>query len=241
MATSAETRLFDRRLYLAAALLLPLVILIGFARTYYLKTVFGTPAVPSPLVHLHAVVMTAWVALFLVQVRLIASRRVRWHQQLGYASIVLAALIVVIGVPTALRAAKYGSPSTPPGVVPLAFLVVPAFDLLMFAMLFGAAIVYRRRPATHKRLMLLTAINFLPPALGRIAVPSLQALGPLWFFGVPVLVAAVCLVLDARRHGHVNRVFAGAIAMLVLSYVVRLAVMNTAPWMAFAGWVTQFV
>jgi len=54
-------------------------------------------------------------------------------------------------------------------------------------------------------------------------------------------VAAVCLVLDARRHGHVNRVFAGGIAMLVLSYVVRLAVMNTAPWMAFAGWVTQFV
>jgi len=44
MASSAETRLFDRRLYLAAALLLPLVILIGFARTYYLKTVFGTPA-----------------------------------------------------------------------------------------------------------------------------------------------------------------------------------------------------
>ena len=89
--------------------------------------------------------------------------------------------------------------------------------------------------------MLLTAINFLPPALGRIAVPSLQALGPLWFFGVPVLVAAVCLVLDARRHGHVNRVFAGGIAML--GAVVRGAAGGDehGAGMAFAGWVTQFV
>jgi hypothetical protein len=59
----------------------------------------------------------------------------------------------------------------------------------MFVLLFVAAIFYRRRPAMHKRLMLLTAVNFLPPALDRIPVASLQALGPLWFFGFPTALA----------------------------------------------------
>jgi hypothetical protein len=32
-----ERRLFDRRLYLATAILFPLIVVIGFGRTYYLK------------------------------------------------------------------------------------------------------------------------------------------------------------------------------------------------------------
>ena len=77
--------------------------------------------------------------------------------------------------------------------------------------------------------MLLTAINFLPPAIARIPVASLQAFGPLWFFGFPVVLAGVCLALDARRHGRVNRVFLTGTLLLVASYVGRLALMTTGP------------
>ena len=55
-------------------------------------------------------------------------------------------------------------------------MIVPLFDLLMFVILFGAAVYYRRRPAAHKRLMLLTAVNFLPPTIARIPVAALQGL-----------------------------------------------------------------
>jgi hypothetical protein len=120
-------------------------------------------------------------------------------------------------------------------------MAVPMMDLVMFALLFGAAIYYRRRPAAHKTLMLLTAINFVPPAIARIPVASLQAFGPLWFFGFPVVLAGVCLALDARRHGRVNRVFLTGTLLLVASYVGRLALMTTGPWMQFATWVTTFV
>ena len=154
---------------LAAAILFPLIVLVGFGRTYYFKGLFGTTRpLPSSLVHLHGLVMTAWVVLFVVQVRLASSKRIHRHQQLGYAGIGLGALIIATGLPTALRAAKYGSASAPPAIPPLSFLLVPTFDLLIFALLFGAAILYRRRPAAHKRLMLLTAVNFLPPALARV-------------------------------------------------------------------------
>jgi len=238
---SWDRRLFDRRLYLAAAILFPLIVLAGFGRTYYLKGVFGTPPLPSRLVHLHGLVMTAWVVLFVVQVRFISSKRIHLHRQLGYIGIALGALIIATGVPTALRAAKFGSASTPPDVAPLAFLIVPLFDLLIFALLFGAAIFYRRRPAAHKRLMLLTAINFLPPAIARIPIASLQALGPLWFFGFPTALTLLCLALDARVFGRLNVVFAAGAALVIASYVARLALMPTGAWLSLATWLTSFV
>ncbi len=110
-----------------------------------------------------------------------------------------------------------------------------------FVALFGGAIYYRRRPAAHKRLMLLTAVNFLPPAVARIPITTLQALGPLWFFGLPAALTLLCLGLDARHNGHVNRVFLVGTVLLISSYVGRLVLMTTGPWMNFAGWLVSFV
>jgi hypothetical protein len=234
-------RAFDRRLYMVAAILFSTIVLIGFGRTYYLKIVFDPTPLPSLLVHVHGLLMSAWVLLFMIQVRLIAARQVRIHQRLGWVTVGLAVLILVVGVATALRAAKVGSRATPPGIAPLAFLAVPLFDLLMFAIFLGGAIYYRKKAAQHKRLMLLTAINFVPPAIARIPLAPLQALGPLWFFGLPTVLALYCVGLDARRHGSLNRVFLAGTLLLIASYVVRLAIMNTHAWMTTAQWLTGFV
>ncbi len=89
--------------------------------------------------------------------------------------------------------------------------------------------------------MLLTAINFLPPAIARIPIASLQALGPLWFFGLPTVLALLCLGLDSRRHDRVNRGFVAGTVLLIASYPFRLGLMNTAAWLAAAAWLTNFV
>jgi hypothetical protein len=235
-----DRRLFDRRLFIATAVMFPLIVLLGFGRTYYVKGLFDTPPLPSRLVFLHGLLMTTWVILFVTQVWLVSSARIRLHQRLGYGGIGLAVLIIATGLPTAIRAAKYGAASTPAGIPPLAFLIVPLFDLLMFTLLFGGAIYYRRKPAAHKSLMFLTAVNFLPPALARIPIAPLQALGPLWFFGFPSALALLCLVLDVRRSGHLNKVFLGGTALLICSYVGRLMLMTTGAWMNFASWLTGF-
>ena len=238
---TTDRHLFDRRLFMAAAIGFPLIVLAGFARTYYLKPWFAAPPLPSLLVHLHGLVMTAWVLLFVVQVWFISSKRIRLHQRLGYAGVGLGALVIATGIPTALRAAKFGSTSTPPDIPPLAFLIVPLADIVVFALLFGGAIYYRRKAAAHKSLMLLTAIALLPPAVARIPVTSLQALGPIWFLGLPTVVAIGCLVLDARRRGFVNKVFLTGTVVLIASYVVRLAIMPTEAWTTVATWLVSFV
>ncbi len=238
---AVDRRLFDRRLFKAAAIVFPLVVLAGFARTYYLRGLFDVPPLPSLIVHFHGLTMTAWVALFITQVGLISSKRVRVHQQLGYIGIGLAAVILPIGFVTAARAAKYGSPSTPPGVNQLGFMIVPLVDLIMFTIFFAAAIYYRKRPAQHKMLMLLTAINFLPPAIARIPIAPLRALGPLWFFGLPTVLILACIGLDRWRYGRFNLVFVAGALLLIVSYVTRLALMNSLGWLRAAGWLTSFV
>lgn len=79
--------------------------------------------------------MTVWVGLFVTQVALVSATRIRLHQRLGYGAMGLAVLIIATGLPTALRAAKYRSASTPRGIPPLSFLIVPMFDLVVFTLL----------------------------------------------------------------------------------------------------------
>jgi hypothetical protein len=88
--------------------------------------------------------MTAWVVLFLVQVSLIATHRVKVHQRLGYMGIGLAVAIVGVGVRTALEAAAHGSASTPTGFSQPTFSIVPLGDLLLFMVFFGGAVYFRK-------------------------------------------------------------------------------------------------
>ncbi len=234
-----DRRIITRRFFLGIAIFFPLIVLAGFAKTYYLRGFLGGPAVPSMLVHLHGVVMTAWILLFVTQVWLISSRRIKLHQRLGMASIALAVLLVIVGILTAINAAKNGSNSAPPDIPPLSFLVVPVFDMLLFATFFGAAIYYRRQPANHKRLMLLTVLNFLPPAIGRLPFAVVAAAGPLAFFGVPDLLAIIFIAIDTWRHGKLNKVFALGALLMIISHPLRLIISGTDIWLRFAAWLTS--
>src|ERR1041384_1661486 len=109
-------RVNDRRLYILAAIFIPLIVLAGFARTYYLKPFFATPDLPGRIVHLHGIIMTSWVILFIVQVFLVETRRTRVHRRLGILGGVLATLIVIVGILTALYAAARRPSPGPPEV-----------------------------------------------------------------------------------------------------------------------------
>jgi hypothetical protein len=181
MNPTIQDRNKERRLYIWFALLMPIIVVAGFARTYYLKGFFGNPPLPGLLVHLHGLVMTSWVLLFIAQVTLVARRRTKTHQRLGVLGAILAGLIVV-GVATAIAAAARGSSPGPPA---LQFLVVPLGDILVFAILVGTALYYRRRRLNvHKRLMLLAAVQLLAPAIARLPVHFIETGGALAFYGL---------------------------------------------------------
>lgn len=235
-----DWRRYDRRLFAAVALLFPVAVLIGFARTYYLKFAFGNPPLPSMLVHAHGALMTLWVGFFIGQVWLIRSKNHRVHMRLGFFGLALAISIVIVGFFTAVAGAKYPSPATPPDIEPLRFLAVPLFDMVVFAILFAAAFIYRKRPADHKRLILLTIIGMLPPAVGRFPFEPFVSGGPIVFFGVPAVIVIGLLIFDRWQVGRLNRAFAAGAALLVASYPVRIFLSETDAWLAFATWLTTW-
>jgi len=232
----AGRRLSEHRFFAFFAALFPLLILLGFGRTYYLKGFFPSPPVPSPLVHVHGLLMAAWVGLFITQVLLIRSHRVRLHQLLGLSSILLALTIIPVGALTAIDAARHGSAAAPVDIPPLVFMAVPMADLVVFALLFGAAVWYRKSAAEHKRLILLTMLNFLPPAIARWPLTLVAAAGPVAFFGIPDGIALVCLIADSRRNGKVNKAFLAGTVLLIASHPLRLVIGFSEPWIRLAGW-----
>lgn len=243
-ATATTTRAvpvttYDRTFYSGVAVLMAVIVFVGFSPTFYLRSYFGAPRSINgattlvPLTIVHGLVFTSWVLLFVVQTSLVASRRVALHRRLGIAGVVLAAAMMVLGMMTAFGAAGRGS--TAPGFTPIEFLVVPFFDLVLFTGFVTAAVLRRREKEAHKRLMLLAYVSIIPAAVARIR--GLALLGPALFV-LAFLLPIAGVIYDYRSRGRVASVYWWGLAILLLSVPLRIAVSGSAAWQAFA---TAFV
>lgn len=232
---------YDRLFYSGASIALALLVFGGFAPTYYLRlpggsagaTVSGGPL--TPLVHLHAALFTGWVLLFIAQTALVASRRVAVHRRLGVAGAVLAAAMIAAGTAMAIATAKRGG--APAGIDPLAFLVIPIFDMVLFAGFITAALVQRRNREAHKRLMLLAYISIIVAAVARL--PGLLPLGPLVFFGLGYGLVVLAAIYDLASRRRVHAVYLWGGALMLVSVPLRLALSGTGAWQRFAEFITR--
>lgn len=236
-ASKGSSLSFEHKFFLAFSAFIPVLTIIGYAQTYYLKPLFNTPPLPSGLVHLHALLMSAWIILFGVQAYLVSSKRIKLHISLGMLGISLATAMVIIGVLTGVAALKRGS--TFPGYTPVEFAIIPLADMVVFPIIFAAAIYYRHDAASHKRLMLITMLNLIGPSIARLPLPFILDLGTLWFFGLPNLIAFALVVGDTYRNGKLNRAFAAGVVFSFLSWPLRMFIARTETWESFAGWMVS--
>src|ERR1700676_6493 len=97
----------ERFFFGGMAILLCVVVVIGFARTYFLAGMMRAP-LPSPILHVHGAVFTLWMILYLVQSALISVRRVAWHRTFGTIAFCLPPIMIVLGTIAAIDALKRG-------------------------------------------------------------------------------------------------------------------------------------
>ena len=237
----AAARSREHKFFLTAAIMFPVIVIIGFSKNYYFRPFFpAMGSMYSDLVRVHAVILTTWILLFATQAWLVSSKRVNLHMKLGMAGVGLAVLVVVSGYLVSIGAIAHQTAADRGGIPPLVFLVVPIADLVLFVVFFGGAIYLRKRSsAEHKRLMILSALNFLPPATARFPVPALLALGPIWIFGVPIVLTIAALGYDTWRNRKVNKVFLAGSILLIASFPARMWVGGTEMWLSFAEWLTR--
>jgi len=216
------------RFYFSIAVAVALLLTLGFMRTFYARPLFDLPPLPT-LMQIHGAAFTAWFLLFLVQTRLIATHNVKAHKTLGLFGAGLAVVIIVLGTMTAFSLALASRPKVGPPAS--GFMLLALTDIVLFTAFVGAALALRRRPALHKRFMVLAMISVLGPAVGRlIDLAGAGAYFPQIQMAVPALFVTWCLIYDWRKHHIVHPVFAYGGALIVISWPLRIALASTAAW-----------
>ncbi len=237
-AITSPSRRFERRFYLGTTFIFLALVFWTFARTFYLKAFFATPALPL-LLQIHGAVMTGWVVLLAVQSSLIAAHRVQWHRRLGVFGTVWAALVVILGSVTTLHAAarEVRAHST----FAASQVVITSLDLiqmLLFAGFVGTAIWLRRRPDYHKRLMLLTIACMLPDALARLPVSIMInesfMTNELILVGLDGFVL-LCVGIDTIGHRRLHPAFGWGGLLIVGAFHAGLHFTSTPAWIAFGS------
>lgn len=206
----------SRGLYAGAALAIAAVMFVGFSRNYYLRAWLGTRVI-SFMVHVHGLVMTAWVVLFVTQTLLIAKHRVDLHRKLGIFGAGLAAVVLGLGVFTIIHSIERQKPDADSTLFMELFVAFDGISLLVFAGLVLAGLLYRQRRAIHKRLMLIAMISLLPPAYGRLIANFTHDNVELLVLGMMYASALSCLLVDAWRHRRVHPAFAIGCALVIAS------------------------
>lgn len=227
----------ERRFFTGMALAIVVTVFVGFARSFFLRPLFPDwPSPPETIFYVHGVVFTAWVVLFTAQTSLVAGGRTDLHRRIGPYGGALAVAMVVLGVLGALTAAKRATGFVGIPVPPLQFLAIPLFDTALFATLVALALGQRRDAQRHKRWMLLATISLVTAAIARW--PGVAPFGPLAYFALTDLFVIALAVWDFRARGRLHPVTVWGGLLIIVSQPLRLSVMGTEGWLAFARWAT---
>jgi uncharacterized membrane protein YozB (DUF420 family) len=220
----------ERIFHVAMTFAILAVVLVGFARSFYLAPLFpGWPAPTEAFFTLHGIVFPAWFVLLPVQALLIANRRPDVHRALGVLGAGIAVAMIVAGIYGGLLAA-----ARPGGFVGIpvpgwSFLIVPLGDMLLFALFVGLALASRRDAQAHKRWMLVASIAMLPAAFARwpglIDVPN-----PLAFFAAADLLFLPLIVRDLLTRGRLHTATLWGVLITVAMQPLRLALSQTPAW-----------
>jgi len=212
------------------SLVIAAVVAYGFSHTIDRRLIHASPR-PPILLWMHALVFSTWVGFYILQSALIRLRKVKLHRKLGWVGAALGSSMVVLGVWVAVVMARFDTnqlhrPNRD------AFLIVPLFDILEFAIFLGLAILWRKNPDRHPRLLLIASCVLTGAAFGRM--PLMHA--PLNFYGGIdglILLGVLRDLLVSRR---VHAVYLVALPLLMIAQAVAAQAFlhRAASWLRIA-------
>jgi hypothetical protein len=225
----------DDYFFAGMSLLVLGTVFLGFARSYFLA---GTVRahLPSAIIHVHAVIFSSWILLFVAQTTLVSIGRVGWHKKLGIFGAVLACLMVIFGVLAAIDSSRRHF--VPPGVDSPTILAIQATELSVFAFLVTWGIRVRRDGPAHKRLILLATISLLGPAVNRWPFAFIHQFPPSTGFVIDAfLLCVIAFDLVTRRRIHRATVWGSLTIFLMAPAMFALG--HSPFWVHFAQWVQR--
>lgn len=223
--------------YFYVSLWMCAIVAMGFVPGFFLPRSDPT-VLQNPVVHLHAIVYVGWLALVAYQMRLPSQGRVATHRKLGRWLAGYAVLIIVMGLWVTFS--RFSDRIELGDVVGARINMWPPFsDMLLFPVLFGLALAYRRQANIHKRMMVIACCSLTIPGAARMFFigdpPNLLAMELI--FLSPVYLGMLRDWLVERR---VYATYVIGLAVLALMPL-RMVVVDWPVWQAFTDWVASVV
>jgi len=212
-------------------------VLTGFAKTFIMPVSSGNFKAP-PVIYFHGALAFGWVILFVTQTFLIHFKNYRVHMILGISGLFIATGVALTMVPAGLYAVekelKQGA-----GDSAISGIVGTCTSALMFFSLVCAGIIYRNKPETHKRLMLLATIVVLWPAWFRFRhyFPSIPR-PDIWF---AVVLADSLIVIswirDKLVNGRVHPVLGYIGTLIIAEHILEVLMYDSNAWRIVAKYI----
>lgn len=210
--------------------------LVGFAPRSA-NIIAGSMPMPPLAVHVHAFLMTTWLALLAAQSGLIAVGKQALHRTLGTVSFVAApALLAGLVLVTVVR--YHDLTEIGLGSIASNILLLQIRSIVLFPLFYVWAMTARRTSVeTHKRMMILATFVLLDAAVARHAwlpgndiTASYDPTHAYW-----LLLLAPALVHDTLRLGRPHRAYLIGLALIVPYAILTHFAWNTPQWHAIAA------
>jgi hypothetical protein len=241
----------DRWIFVAMAAWFIAIVLIGFvpdAIGLVASVRAGTHPPLPPILHVHAVLMAAFLLLLLAQSVMMATGRTALHKQVGIAAFVLVPALVVVGImlaPTIYHQAWDGAHHGPPAVRAALTPVIPQLENILllqlhagilFAIFMAMALWARTvNSGFHKRMIFLATAVPIAASIDRMWwLPSTFPGSPVSTDGYILLALAPLFVWDVIRNRRVHEAYIVWAAIFVPASLLIERLWDTPAWHAAA-------
>jgi hypothetical protein len=213
-----------------------IAVLVGFAKTFFLPVAYGEFKAPL-VIHIHGGFAFAWVGLFLLQTSLIHIRKYALHKTFGWLGIAIASGVMITLVPAGMYVVKRDL-CNGVGEASYSSLVGIVTSGIMFFVLVLAAMLERKDPEYHKRLMVLSLIVVLWPAWFRFRhyFPSVPR-PDIWFALVlPDSLIVGAWIWDKVKNGSIHPVLKYVGIFIIVEQSFEVFMFDTPVWRSVAFW-----
>jgi uncharacterized membrane protein len=195
----------------------------------------GQPDYVAPLVlQLHVFAFTGWLCLLSVQTLLVRTRRQALHRRLGILAAILVPVMVVTGLGAETFSQRFYGAQYPEN---LRFFISPLSSMTLFALFGTMALLQRRQPAAHKRLILLATTVVLSAAYNRWWGEALYELFGDGHAGMVVhnyagidLILVLLVAYDWVTRRRIHPVYQWGVPLIFVSQIIGTFIYHSEVW-----------
>lgn len=229
----------DRNFFLIFLLICWLGVIMGFAPPA-MQRFSGHARFPAPLIlKIHAVAFSSWLALLTAQILLVRTRNTRLHMKLGMVAVALIPIMAVSAYLSEIYTQRWHLAHPPNN---FAFFIMPIFWVATFTLLATAALIARRNPSAHKRLILLATTMIVGAAYGRWWGDALTR----WFgdgiggmlintYTATNLIILGALGYDLWTRGRLHKVYQTLVPAILIAEIGTTLIYHSPAWLPIAG------